>query len=156
MKSYHIIGSGPTGMTIAWELLKRDDVSVTIYDKKPSAGGSWWEPSPYYRNLHSYRQVFKNCFINTNKLFKEMNIDWDLIFKKEDKSLYPYFIKTFSRLDYFSLIVLTVNVLSDPEKYKKISLKDSIGPLSKEGRIAISTLPINMDGIFIRYDRTCM
>ena len=40
----HIIGAGPTGMSLAWEILRSGDHDVTIYDRKVSAGGSWWEP----------------------------------------------------------------------------------------------------------------
>lgn len=41
----HIIGAGPTGLSVAWELLTQTDKKVIIYEKKSSAGGSWWEPS---------------------------------------------------------------------------------------------------------------
>ena len=30
----HIVGSGPTGMSIAWELLKTKEHEVIIYDRK--------------------------------------------------------------------------------------------------------------------------
>ena len=35
----HIIGAGPTGMSVAWEILRSTDHEVTIYDRKESAGG---------------------------------------------------------------------------------------------------------------------
>lgn len=35
----HIVGAGPTGMSIAWELLKFTEHDVILYDKKSSAGG---------------------------------------------------------------------------------------------------------------------
>ena len=38
----HIVGAGPAGMSLAWELLRAGDHEVTIYDRKLSAGGSWW------------------------------------------------------------------------------------------------------------------
>ena len=41
----HVIGAGPTGMSVAWEILRSTDHEVIIYDRKESAGGSWWEPS---------------------------------------------------------------------------------------------------------------
>ena len=37
----HIVGAGPTGMSIAWELKKYTDHDVVVYDKKVSAGGFW-------------------------------------------------------------------------------------------------------------------
>ena len=36
----HVIGAGPTGMSVAWEILRSTDHEVTIYDRKESAGGS--------------------------------------------------------------------------------------------------------------------
>jgi len=30
----HIVGAGPTGMSIAWELKKYTDHEVVVYDKK--------------------------------------------------------------------------------------------------------------------------
>ena len=36
----HIVGAGPTGMSVAWELLRSSGHEVIIYDRKPSAGGA--------------------------------------------------------------------------------------------------------------------
>jgi len=66
----HIIGAGPTGMSIAWELLRSTDHEVIIYDRKESVGGSWWEPKGAKRDLHAHRIVFNNAFVNTNSLFE--------------------------------------------------------------------------------------
>ena len=41
----HIVGAGPTGLSLAWEILRTGEHDVTIYDRKISAGGSWWEPN---------------------------------------------------------------------------------------------------------------
>jgi cation diffusion facilitator CzcD-associated flavoprotein CzcO len=82
----HIVGGGPTGMSIAWELKKYTDHDVVVYDKKSSAGGSWWEPSVDSRDLHAHRVVFDRAFVNTNGLFKEMGIKWDTFFQKVDST----------------------------------------------------------------------
>lgn len=148
MNTFHVVGAGPTGMAIAWELLKKGH-TVNIYDKKSSAGGSWWEPSFNYRDMHAYRILFKNCYINTRELFKEMNIDWDLLFKKsDDDETYSFILSKLKFQDYISLSSLAFRVLLNPEKYKKISLKDSISGLSKSGENLVSNLPINMDGVY--------
>ena len=47
----HIVGAGPTGMSLAWEILRSGEHDVTIYDRKLSAGGSWWEPDEDVRDL---------------------------------------------------------------------------------------------------------
>jgi cation diffusion facilitator CzcD-associated flavoprotein CzcO len=81
----HIVGAGPTGLSLAWEILRTGDHDVTIYDRKISAGGSWWEPSVESRDLHAHRIVFDKAFINTQSLFSEMNIDWNEIFQPIEK-----------------------------------------------------------------------
>ena len=51
--NFHIVGAGPTGLSLAWEILRSGDHNVTIYDRKLSAGGSWWEPDIETRDLLS-------------------------------------------------------------------------------------------------------
>ena len=79
----HIVGAGPSGMSLAWEILRAGDHDITIYDRKPSAGGSWWEPDVNTRDLHAHRIVFDRAFVNTHSLFEEMGIQWDDIFEEK-------------------------------------------------------------------------
>ena len=81
----HIVGAGPTGMSLAWEILRSGDHEITIYDRKTSAGGSWWEPTEEIRDLHAHRIVFDKAFVNTQSLFNEMGINWDDIFEPAKK-----------------------------------------------------------------------
>ena len=90
----HVIGAGPTGMSVAWEILRSTDHQVTIYDRKESAGGSWWEPSGGKRDLHAHRIVFDNAFVNTNSLFEEMGIEWDDMFQSADTRVYTCLLYT--------------------------------------------------------------
>jgi flavin-dependent dehydrogenase len=122
----HIIGAGPTGMTVAWELLSTTPCDVTIYDKKLSAGGSWWEPSSEYRDLHAHRIAFDRAFINTRNLFKEMNIQWNDVFEPVEYN-YGYIFKHMSFSDYLALGSLALKVLALPWKYEKVTLKDALG-----------------------------
>ncbi len=93
----HIVGAGPTGMSIAWELKKFTDHEVFVYDKKLSAGGSWWEPSVDTRDMHAHRIVFDRAFINTKSLFKEMDIS-GMIYLKKLKPIMPIsFVNIFLR-----------------------------------------------------------
>lgn len=143
----HIVGAGPTGMSIAWELLNFTNNEVIIYDKKPSAGGSWWEPHVDTRDLHAPRSIFNNAFINTRNIFKEMNIDWNEIFINKKDSVYGILLKTFNYKDYWALLSLSTRVLYDPNKYKKITLKEALGTLSNKGRRLIETLSYAIDGV---------
>ena len=143
----HIVGAGPTGMSIAWELKKYTDHDVVVYDKKSSAGGSWWEPSVDSRDLHAHRIVFDRAFINTNSLFKEMGIAWDAIFQKAESSSGPVISKYLSARDYVTLSSLAVKVLAMPWKYKKMSLKDAIGTLSENGQKLMEAVTLVIDGV---------
>lgn len=143
----HIIGAGPTGMTIAWELSKLKQHDITIYDRKPSAGGSWWEPDTEERNLHAHRIVFDRAFINTRTLFREMGIKWNDVFEKVHSSLYPYMFNMFKLADYMALVSLAGSVMLNPEKYRHISLKDAVGKLTPGGESLLSHLTLIMDGV---------
>ncbi|MAT63505.1 MAG: hypothetical protein CL881_06870 [Dehalococcoidia bacterium] len=144
----HIVGAGPTGMSLAWELLRTGDHEVTVYDRKTSAGGSWWEPDEEVRDLHAHRIVFNRAFVNTRSLFNEMGISWDTMFQAKDNGEHVGFVlRSLSLRDYGTLISLFTRVLSQPKKYKSISLKEAVGTLSEKGQAVIEHLPLIMDGV---------
>jgi|TARA_B110000902_G_scaffold36466_1_gene38504 hypothetical protein len=144
----HIIGAGPSGMSLAWEFLRAGNNDITIYDRKISAGGSWWEPDTESRDLHAHRIVFDEAFVNTQSLFSEMNIKWNDIFQPVDKKEYLHAaFKSIGVRDYTTIISLFSRVLARPDKYKGISLRDAVGTLSENGQNYIEHLPLIMDGV---------
>ena len=143
----HIVGAGPTGMSIAWELLHFTEHDVVLYDSKPSAGGSWWEPGVETRDLHAHRAVFKNAFVNTNSLFGEMGIDWNDMFTKEKSSMYGTLFRSLGPQDYWALTSLSARVLAQPEVYKMKSLKEALGTMTKTGQRLMETLTFMIDGV---------
>ena len=143
----HIIGAGPTGMSLAWEILRAGDHDITIYDRKTSAGGSWWEPEEGPRDLHAHRIVFDKAFVNTQSLFEEMGINWNDIFEPVEKDLYGFILRQLKLKDYGALTSLAVRVLAQPKKYRGVSLKDALGELSDGGRTVLEHLPLIMDGV---------
>ena len=144
----HIIGGGPTGMSIAWELLNNTEHEVHIYDKKDTLGGSWHEPKGEKRDFHAPRMLFNNAFVNTQNLFKEMNMDWNTYFVKRDSSeLYSFLFKHFKLQDYFALTSLAVRVLLFPEHYRKKSLEDSVDGLSFDGKLMLQSITYSIDGV---------
>jgi hypothetical protein len=143
----HIVGAGPTGMSIAWELKKFTDHDVFVYDKKLSAGGSWWEPSTTTRDMHAHRIVFDRAFVNTKSLFKEMGIAWDDLFEKVSTENDSIIREHLSAKDYVTLAALATKVLAMPWKYKTMTLKDAIGELSEKGQQLIEAVTLIMDGV---------
>jgi hypothetical protein len=143
----HIVGAGPTGMSLAWEILRSGDHDITIYDRKTSAGGSWWEPSEDIRDLHAHRIVFDKAFVNTHSLFEEMGLQWNDIFEPTEKDLYGFIGRSLSLKDYGALTSLAVRVLAQPKKYKGISLKEALGEITEGGQAVLEHLPLIMDGV---------
>ena len=143
----HVIGAGPTGMSVAWEILRSTDHEVIIYDRKESAGGSWWEPKGPKRDLHAHRIVFDNAFVNTNSLFEEMGIEWDDMFQPAYTRVYTTTFKYLKFKDYLTLASLAVRVLAQPDNYKGVSFKNALGDLSDSGEKLLKALPLIMDGV---------
>jgi hypothetical protein len=144
----NIIGAGPTGLTIAWELSKLDNVDVHVYDRKGGPGGSWWEPSENSRDLHAYRMVFDKAFVNTRDLFSEMGIEWSDIFTKmNDSSPFSIMFKNLYPVDYLALTTLSIKVLATPWIYKNISLHDAVGEVSPGAMKVLSAFTYTMDGV---------
>jgi hypothetical protein len=145
----HIVGAGPTGMSLAWEILRSGKHDITIYDRKVSAGGSWWEPEVEKRNLHAHRVLFDRAFVNTHSLFDEMGIQWNEMFEPStggDEHT-KFLIKSLKPMDYISLLSLVFRVGIQPAKYKKVSLEDALGKISKTGQELLKHLPLIMDGV---------
>jgi len=137
----HIVGAGPTGMSIAWELLTQADKKVILYEKKSSAGGSWWEPSLKRRDIHAPRILFRDAFVNTENILQEMGVKWDNLFTLTGDSE-----QIRGRINP-SLLLLYLKVVMFPENYKKVSVKDvakSFGPETKE---IIKAITLMTDGV---------
>ena len=143
----HVVGAGPTGMSLAWEILRSGEHDITIYDRKTSAGGSWWEPDTDMRDLHAHRIVFDKAFVNTHSLFEEMGLRWNDIFEPAEKDLYNFIGRSLGIKDYGALTSLAVRVLAQPQKYRGVSLKDALGELTESGQTLLEHLPLIMDGV---------
>jgi len=138
----HIVGAGPTGMALAWELAKYADHQVTVYDRKPAAGGSWWEPSLARRDLHAHRILFDNAWVNAHNLFTEMGMDWDTLFERHQDQVFGYMFKTLEFRDYLAL--LTLPFVAREDRTLKAVLE---GRLSPSGEKFMEHLPLVIDGV---------
>ena len=143
----NIIGCGPTAMSIAWSLRKTPN-EIHIYDKKDGPGGSWWEPKDGTRDIHADRVLFKNAYLNVVDMLNEMDLNWDDYFHVEQNE-YTSTIKKLTFKDYLQLLNLTIRVLLMPNKYKTMSLHDSLdqGQLSSFGKKLLENLPLILDGV---------
>jgi len=137
----HIVGCGPTGMALAWEL-KKKGVPVTMYERKPSAGGSWWEPDLTERNLHAHRILFDRAWVNTQNLFDEMGLEWNTLFEKHQDQVFGYVFQQFTFKDYLAL--LTLPYMASRERTVKDVLK---GRMSPAGEAIMEHLPLIIDGV---------
>tara|TARA_B100000767_G_scaffold241928_1_gene238665 strand:- start:835 stop:2133 length:1299 start_codon:yes stop_codon:yes gene_type:complete len=143
----HIVGAGPTGLSLAWEIVRSTDHEVTVYERKTSCGGSWWEPDTEVRDIHAHRLLFDQ-FVNAHSFLKEMDLQWDELFQKTSSDFLKYTLKTFEPKDYVAVVELFFRVTFTPEKYKSISLHDYFeNKLSDGGKKTIEHLPINIDGV---------
>jgi len=142
----HVIGAGPTGLAVAWELA--GDHNVTVHDKKPSAGGSWWEPEKGPRDLHAHRIVFDRAWVNTRSMFDEMGMNWHDYFEPVQSKIYTILLKAFSWKDYWILASTGFRVLMLPTAYENVTVKDVFeGLLSSEGEKVLKHITLIMDGV---------
>lgn len=143
----NIIGCGPTGLTIAWELSKLDTFDIRVYDKKQGPGGSWWEPTNNERNLHSHRSLFKS-FVNTRCLLSEMNLNWDEYFIKSNESFIPTIMSNLKLKDYVILFLYWIEFLLFPTRSKYVSLKEKLYcNISDKGARLLSCMSYVFDGV---------
>jgi len=137
----YIIGAGPTGMALAWEF-RRMGKDVTVYERKPSAGGSWWEPDLTKRDLHAHRVLFDRAWVNARSLFEEMDIQWTDMFEKHEDQVFGYMFKSLSLTDY--LVLLSLPFVASKER----TVKDVFeGKLSEGGQRFMEHLPLVIDGV---------
>mgnify|MGYP000075796952 FL=1 len=137
----HIIGAGPTGMALAWEF-RRMGKDVTVYERKPSAGGSWWEPDLTKRDLHAHRVLFDRAWVNARSLLEEMGISWTEMFQKHEDQVFGYMFKSLSLTDY--LVLLSLPFVASKER----TVKDVFeGKLSEGGQRFVEHLPLVIDGV---------
>lgn len=140
----HVVGAGPTGLTIAWNLIN-NGYTVIVYDRKEGPGGSWWEPEGE-RNYHAYRSVFRKGFINTRNFLNELGLKWNDYFGKVPSNDLQI-LKYFEISDYPKIIWLALKVFTNPEKYKKINLKDCVQNFSEISKKLFEHLPYSIDGV---------
>jgi hypothetical protein len=76
-----------------------------------------------------------------------MGIDWNDIFEPAEKDLYSFILRQLKLKDYGALTSLAARVLTQPKKYRGVSLKDALGELTEGGRTVLEHLPLIMDGV---------
>ena len=148
MDTVHIIGAGPTGVTIAWELAGMGH-NVHIWEKNDTCGGSWWEPHGR-RDIHSPRVLFKYAYVNFRTLLHEMGLEWNTYFVKTNvvEESFEIISKYLNLKDYLILFNLFIKAKADPSWASSVYMSGELsGELSDDGEKVVSMLPISIDGV---------
>ena len=145
----HIIGSGPTGLSIAYELTKLKNVEIHMYDKDEGIGGTWLEDnnSNIFRSYHSSRMVFKPCFVNTLDFFNQLKINWNDVFIKTKDDTLKIILKLLPVVDWLTLVSCILEYLYKKEKSKMITVYIATRRLTNKGKKLINCLCLMMDGV---------
>ena len=143
----HIIGGGPTGVTIAFYISNLGH-EVHLWESKDTCGGSWWEPEDEI-DMHSYRATFKDSWVNTMDLFNDMKLEWNDYFKKTD--LFTENINTtlqkLSLCDYLAIIKVASKASFDTEWAKTISVRDAFENVSEGAASLLNSMTHAIDGV---------
>jgi putative oxidoreductase len=145
---YAIIGGGPTGLTLAYKLMKKN-YNIILIEKEKELGGCWkveWENNKYFTE-HSPRVLIDDGSSDFFNLMKEINYDYknNLVYtygnsKDTFHKIFNFFNKKFSFFDiikiFFAKIIGTNNYTVE-EWYNKKNISDN-------GKIALRVLSILM------------
>ena len=144
----HIIGAGPSGISLAWALSHQPYITPILYDRQKVVGGSWVEypAPPGERELHAWRLLFKNASPNTRMLFKQMGLRWDDYFTKANDS----FVNTLLQNTRFPDVLISLKLYFETcflNKHKDRTLKQCTTGCSSTFKDTINRLCYHMDGV---------
>jgi len=110
---YAIIGGGPTGLTLAYKLMKKN-YKIVLIEKESQLGGCWkveWEKDGYFTE-HSPRVLIHDYNSQFFDFMKEINYDYkkNIVYtygdsKESISKIFNFFIKKFSFTDLFKLFI---------------------------------------------------
>lgn len=143
----HIIGGGPTGVTIAFYISKLGH-EVHLWESKDTCGGSWWEPEDEI-DMHAYRATFKDSWVNTMELFNDMKLEWDDYFKKTDlfTENINITLQKLSLCDYLAIIKVASKASFDTEWAKTISVRDAFENVTANAASLLNSMTHAIDGV---------
>ena len=147
----HIVGAGPSGVTIAWCMAKRGE-EVHLWEKRDLPGGSWWTPDhTESADRHAARVLFRDSQPNWFNLLQEMGLDYNTYYKPE-KEVITESIKAMARSLTLRDHLVTAGVLisagANQEWSKTTTLHDALkGKMSSRGLSFINALATSVDGV---------
>ena len=143
----HIIGGGPSGLSLAWILSKTPGYTPIIYDKYSLIGGSWREPSQYTRNSHSHRIVFKGAYANFSNLLSQMGLQFNDYFKPTDRNAsFRFLAKNIHFYDYIVISLLYIFTIIYPTQKSVDYALAKLGA-SQDCRNVHNTISYAIDGV---------
>jgi hypothetical protein len=147
----HIVGAGPSGVTVAWYMAKRGE-KVHLWEKRDLPGGSWWTPNHSEdADRHAARVLFRDCQPNWFNLLSEMGLDYNTYYKP-DKDVVPDSIVAMTRSLTLRDHLITVGVLLcagvNHDWAKTTVLDDALkSKMSPKGMSFINALTTSVDGV---------
>ena len=150
MSVVHIVGGGPTGIALAWNL-RRKGSDVHLWEKRDLVGGSWWTPDfTASGDSHAPRLLFPNAQPNFRRLLNEMGLRWDQYFEADKDALMSSLREvwtTFTLRDYLVVVgaILTID--------KTVTLESALGNgrLSKGAEDTLRATSLIVDGVSWRH-----
>ena len=148
----HIVGAGPSGVTIAWYMATQKGEEVHLWEKRDLPGGSWWTPDhTESADRHAARVLFRDSQPNWFTLLQEMDLDYNTYYKPE-KEVITESIKAMARSLTLRDHLVTAGVLisagANQEWSKTTTLHTALkGKMSAGGLSFINALATSVDGV---------
>lgn len=143
----HIVGAGPTGVTIAWIMSGRGE-EVHLWEKRDLPGGSWWTPSHTEdADRHAARVLFRSAQPNWTGLLRDMGLEYEKYYVLDREVISKSLAEMWESLELRDYLVLT-GALVRAGVMKHVTVADALeGRVSASGQAFIRALTVSIDGV---------
>ena len=143
-----IVGGGPCGTYLAYQLSKVGNHKVTLYEREDDIGGCWGvqRTQTGLFTEHAPRVMFDN-YLNTKEFFKEIGVDFDENFKKV-YTVIKKSLKDAKQFTMWDLTALTIAYLYPSISWNSHTMQSVMDTynLSQSAREHITQLCYAIDG----------
>lgn len=147
----HVIGAGPSGVTVAWHMAKRGE-EVHLWEKRDLPGGSWWTPDHTEdADRHAARVLFRDCQPNWFRLLGEMGLNYNTYYKSDNDVVVDgvkSMIKRLTLRDHLVVIGTLICAGASQGWSKTTTLHNALADrMSPDGMPFINALATSVDGV---------